>query len=92
MDELLKTIITNAPNLLGLVVLAYVLYRQNERLMSNILDDTEELKQVVQHLTARIDQVERNMPRATYVKRADPSLPPYNPNEPSNSDIPPWDN
>lgn len=47
MEDLLKLVITNAPNLLGLVVLAWILWRQNERMLSALLERVAVLEQTV---------------------------------------------
>lgn len=50
MDDFLKTIVINAPNLIGLVVLAYVLFRQVERLTDALLLRIDTLEREVSEL------------------------------------------
>jgi len=49
-DEILKTLVANAPNLIGLVALAWVLWRQNERMLSALLERVAALEVKVQEL------------------------------------------
>ena len=55
MENIISNIITNAPNLLGLAVLAYVLWRQNERMLTALLERVTALEEKVQALSASID-------------------------------------
>lgn len=54
MDEIWKVIVTSAPNLIGLVVLAYVLYRQNDRLLTALLVRVETLEAKLETLQANL--------------------------------------
>ena len=45
MDTLFSQMLERFPTFLGLIILAYVLYRQNERLLSELLDKIDELEE-----------------------------------------------
>jgi len=48
MEDIVKYILTNAPNLIGFAVLSYILWRMNERLMTAVLDRLDKLEDKVQ--------------------------------------------
>lgn len=65
MDELFKTVIEQAPTMLGLVVLAVVLYRQNEKaqiqndkLVERIINLTVEMRDCVKTVASAVSQQE----------------------------------
>lgn len=62
MDELLKAVVTGAPSFLGLVFLAYVLMKQNERLLSAVLDYSQKCSEFENKITA-LEREVRSMSR-----------------------------
>lgn len=65
MDELFKTVIEQAPTMLGLVILAVVLYRQNEKaqiqndkLVERIINLTVEMRDCVKTVASAVGQQE----------------------------------
>lgn len=54
MDEILKSIITGFPSFAGLVLLSYVLWRQNEKLLAVLIDEVRELRQEIADLKKAI--------------------------------------
>jgi hypothetical protein len=57
MENLIGQVFQNWPSLAGLIVLAWVLYRQNERLMTAVLDDIKALTERVEALEVDISQL-----------------------------------
>jgi len=55
MEQIINNIITNTPNLLGLAVLAYVLWRQNERMLTALLERVTRLESKVTALSVALD-------------------------------------
>lgn len=54
MDNILTTIITNAPNLLGLLLLAIVLYRQNEKMLNALLERVVQVEKELGELKTQV--------------------------------------
>jgi hypothetical protein len=57
MENLIGQVFQNWPSLAGLIMLAWVLYRQNERLMTAVLDDIKALTERVEALEVDISQL-----------------------------------
>jgi hypothetical protein len=60
MDDFLKWVFSNAPSLAGLLILVWILYRQNERLTGALLDEMEDLKAQISVLAERIARLEKD--------------------------------
>jgi len=54
MDEFIKSLLERLPDFGGLLLLAYILYQQNNRLMDTILQEIDALKDDVEELRINI--------------------------------------
>lgn len=50
MDNLLKSVVEQMPNMIGLVIAIVILYRQNEHLMLDVLRRLDDLEEKLEHL------------------------------------------
>lgn len=53
MDELLKTIVEQMPNMIGLVIAIVILYHQNEQLMLDVFKRLDELERKIEQMDDR---------------------------------------
>jgi hypothetical protein len=61
MDNFIMTLVENSPTYAGLAILAWVLWRQNERMLSALLERVSILESKVTALTVKLD-VEKQDP------------------------------
>lgn len=54
MDEIVKAIVESAPNLLGLLLFGFAMWRMVERLLGVLLDRVEKLENAVATLTSQV--------------------------------------
>lgn len=54
MEDLIKTLVEQAPNLVGLAILAYVLYRQNNTLLATLIERIDTLEEKVEQLSKQV--------------------------------------
>lgn len=50
MEDILKYVVTNVPNFAGFAILAYVLWRMNEKLLDAVLTRLDKLEEKVEAL------------------------------------------
>jgi len=60
MEELIKLVIEQSPTFIGLLLLAFVLYRQNERLLDNLFDEIDNLASEVDLMRKDIEELRKS--------------------------------
>lgn len=50
LDELIRAMLDQMPNMIGLVITIVILYRQNETLMLDVLRRLDDLEETLEHL------------------------------------------
>jgi len=56
MDELIKTVVDSAPNVIGLVLAVYLIQRTNERLLDELFDRISKLEVRIEEIARDISQ------------------------------------
>lgn len=60
MDELVKLVVEQFPTFLGLILLAWVLLRQNERLLDTLFDELDNLSTDLADLRKQVEELKQS--------------------------------